>query len=314
MSYVVTVTLLVLLNFALPRTLPGDPVSRLEQVGAVSGGNPVAKEELGSYYGLDQPLLQQFGGYVSDLAQGDLGTSIRYGTPVAELIADRLGWTLLLVGTALTLAALAGLPAGVHSGWRRARMVDRSLLAAFIAVRNFPVYFLASLALAGLAAGLGWFPIAGARTPFAQLSPQGQIADVAWHLALPATVLAVQFAATHYLLMRAGMVGQLGADYLVLGRSKGLKERRLKYRHAARNALLTVVTLIGLQVGFTVSGAIFVETVFAYPGMGRLLFEAVAFRDYPILQGCFLVLSFVVVSANFAVDALHARLDPRVAS
>lgn len=313
-SYGITVFVLITLNFFLPRALPGDPISAL-----VDSGSPTYVQseelrlELEEYYGLDQPIWEQYVGYLGDLAQGDLGTSIRYNVPVAELVRERLPWTLLLVTSAMVLATTLGWIMGAHSGWRQGRGVDQGLLGVFLGLRGFPPFFLASIALFVFAVRLDWVPLAGASTPFStSLGPIERVTDVAYHLLLPALVLALPFAAGHYLLMRAGMVSELGSDYLMLGKAKGLRERRLKYAYAARNALLPVVTLAALHLSAAVTTeAIVVETVFAYPGMGRLLFEAVPFRDYPTLQACFLILTLLVVTVNFLVEVLYRRLDPR---
>lgn len=313
LPYAVTVLVLVTINFAVPRAMPGDPITTMVASSETAEADTDVAEELRRYYGLDRPITAQYGSYLAGLVQGDLGTSIRYNTPVAELIAARLPWTLLLIGTAMLAATVVGLLAGAHSGWRRGRSVDRRLLLVFLGTRNIPPFVLASLAAFVFAVRLGWAPLGGAITAFGE--PAGALAgavDIAHHLALPAGVLAVQFTAGHYLFMRAGMVSQLGASYLLLGRAKGLDERRLQYRHAARNAVLPVVTLAALQLSFAITGSIFVETVFAYPGMGRLVFDAVGFRDYPLLQGCFLVFSLAVVGFNLATDLLYRRLDPRV--
>lgn len=316
LAYLVTVFVLVTVNFVLPRAMPGDPIAALMEPGTQSRvESDTLREDLASYYGLDEPFATQYVSYLGDLAQGDLGTSIRFRRPVAELVRERLPWTLLLVGTAMAIATLAGVLAGVHSGWRRGQRVDRGLLAVFLGFRNFPVFFLASLAALAFAVSLDWVPLSGATTPFTQgLGPVARAADIAHHLVLPATVLSTQFAAGYFLLMRAGVVGELGSDHLRLGRAKGLRERRLKYHYAGRNALLPVVTLMAVHVSHAVTGAVFVETVFAYPGMGRLLFEAVSFRDYPVLQASFLVLTVFVLTANFLADLSYRRLDPRTAA
>lgn len=316
LAYAGTVALLVVLNFALPRAMPGDPISAmLAQAGSAGPAtipDAAARATLEAYYGLDQSLAAQFGGYLSGLVRGDLGTSIDARRPVATLLAERLPWTLLLTGTALTIAVLLGMVIGVQSGWRAGRRGDAGTLAALTVVRQIPPYFLAFLALLLFGATLGWVPLSGGMTLFADLGLLQRVADVAHHLLLPAGVLALQLVASTYLLTRGAMVGELGAGYLMLGRAKGLTERRLKYRYAARNALLPVVSLTALQLAFAVSGSIFIETVFSYPGVGRLLFDAIAARDYPVLQGAFLVLSLLVVTANYAADVLYARLDPRV--
>ncbi len=313
-SYVLTVAVLVVINFFLPRAMPGDPIDALIDPGTPSYvQNDELRAELSAYYGLDRPLGEQFVSYLSDLAAGDLGTSIRYNRPVSELMSERLPWTILLIAVAVVAAAAVGMAAGVHSGWHRGRPVDRRLLGVFLGLRNVPVFFLASIALFLFAVKLGWVPLSGARTPFADFdNPLTTVADVAHHLVLPGAVMATRFVADDYLYMRAGMVGELGAGYLLLGRAKGLRERRLKYRYAGRNGLLPLVSAVAVQPGQAVTAAIFVETVFAYPGIGRLVFDAVSFRDYPTLQACFLVLSLVVVTANLAADVAYRRLDPRI--
>lgn len=310
-----TVFLIVTINFLLPRALPGDPIDAMLDPSAPGAlQDPELRDELTAYYGLDRPIGVQYLDYLADLAQGDLGTSIRYSVPVAELLAERLPWTLLLVTSGLALAVVVGLPAGVRSGWRRGQREDRRLLMVFLGVSNFPAFFLASIALFVFAVELDWVPLAGATTPFTSHdSALERIADVAHHLALPAVVMAVSPAAHHYLVMRASVVSELGSDYLLGGRVKGLPERRLKYRYAARNALIPSVSLVAARVGSAVSGlTIFVETVFAYPGIGRLVFDSVSFRDYPVLQACFLSLALLTVTANLGADLLYGKLDPRV--
>lgn len=314
-AYVVTVLALVTLNFFLPRVMPGDPISALYTEGSASYVQDGSqRDKLRAYYGLDEPLGGQYVDYLAGLVQGDLGTSIRYQVPVSELIAERLPRSLLLMGTALVLGTGLGVAAGAVAGWRRGRRLDHGLLVAFVGLRNVPVFFLGSIALFVFAVKLGWFPLSGSSTPFTSMGPLARLGDVAHHLALPATVLAAQFATGQFLLMRAGMVSELGSDYLLAGRAKGLRERVLKYRYAGRNALLPVASLMAIHLGFMVTITILVETVFRYEGLGRLVFDAIRFRDYPTLQGCFLLLTLMVVSANFLADLAYRRLDPRVAT
>lgn len=311
-SYGLTVFVLVNLNFLLPRSMPGDPIGSLAAQASPGLGGESARDALTSYYGLDRPLLEQYGSYLGGLAHGDLGLSISENRPVSSLIVERFPWTVLLMLTAIGLASLVGVIAGIHSGWRRGRAADRRLLVVFLGLLNIPEFFLASMVLFVFAVQLDWFPLAGARTPFlVDASAVDQVLDIGHHLVLPAAVLAVGLTASQYLYMRAGMVSELGADYLLLGRAKGLSERRLKYRYAARNALLPVVTMTSLQLGLAVSGSIFIERVFTYPGMGQLSTSAVSARDYPLLQGTFLVFALFVVTINLLTDLLYARLDPR---
>lgn len=312
-AYGLTLFVLVTANFVLPRALPGDPIDALLDTGAPGHvQDEQLRSQLAAYYELDRPLTEQYGRYLAGLARGDLGVSIRYHVPVGQLLRERLPWTLVLVSAALAVAVGVGWLAGIHSGWRRERRADRSLLTLFLGLHSFPVFFVGSVALFLFSVRLGWFPLAGARTPF--LDDAGllrRIADAAHHLVLPALVLAAAFVTSQYLTMRAAMVGELGSDHLLLGRAKGLTERRIKYRYAARSALLPGITLAAIHVSFAITEAIVIETVFSYQGAGRLIFEGVAYRDYPALQGCFLVLSVVVVTANLLADLLYARLDPR---
>lgn len=315
-AYAALVVLLVSLNFVLPRALPGEPIAALSDPRSeLYVGDDDRRAAVERYYGLDRPAAEQYGRYLAGLVRGDLGTSIRYNAPVTEVIASRLPWTLLLLGSALVVAAGVGTLGGIHSAWRRGRRADRRLLTLFLSIENLPVFFLASIAAYVLAVKLGWFPLSGARTPFSQSwGPLRQLADVAHHLVLPVTALTLQLMGFQYLVMRASMVTELGSDHLLLGRAKGLSERVLKYRYAARNALLPSVTVFALQLGFAVTAAIFVETVFAYPGLGSLMVESVAERDYPTMQGCFLVLTVLVVGANLLADIAYRRLDPRTAA
>ena len=307
-----TLAVVVTLVFALPRAMPGDPLlSRVDPTESLYLYDETVRAEFRAYYGLDRPLHEQFGHYLWSLAHGDLGWSIARSEPVRSLISARLPWTLLLVGTALALASLVSFLAGVAAAWRRGSRRDRALLAAMTGARAVPEYASATLLLVLLAVVLPAFPLGGARTPFATYSsPLDEIVDVAHHLALPAASLTLALLAGKFLLVRNTMVSALGQEYMVLARAKGLPERLLKYRHAARNSLLPFLTVLGIQTGFAVGGAVFVESVFAYPGMGTLILDSVEARDYPVLEGCFLVLAAFVLLANLAVDACYARLAP----
>lgn len=313
-GYLVTLFALLTLNFLLPRAMPGDPVEAQLAVGSPTYlYDEKARAELAAYYGLDRPLTTQYADYLAGLARADLGVSTSTHTPVAKLLRDRLPWTLLLAASGVAIATGIGCLAGIHAGWRRQRRSDETLLAAFVGLQNVPDYVLASLALLVFAVQLRWFPFSGARTPFQSVGGLALVADVARHLLLPALVLASGLAAYQFLLVRAGVVTELGSDYLVLGQVKGLRERQLKYRYAARNALLPVVSNTAVQLGTIITEIVFVERVFTYPGIGRLLFESIGSRDYPTLQGCFLVVTVLVLSLNLVADLAYRRLDPRTA-
>lgn len=314
-SYLATVFILLTFNFALPRLMPGDPIDALMAFGSSSFvTDDETRANLAAYYNLDESIPEQYLHYLGALAQGDLGVSIVSNVPVSQELVPRLGWSFLLIAAAMVIATLIGLPTGVHSGWKRGRRVDRGLLGFFLSVQNLPIFFVASVVLVVLSAQLGLFPLGGASTPFSDYTGLRHLLDVAHHLALPALLMGIDFATYEYLVMRSSMVGELGADYLLGGRAKGLGERRLKYGYAGRNALLPVVTVIGLQFSLAVTGLVFIEQVFSYPGVGGYMFEAVGTRDYPAMQGSFLVLTITVVTTNLLVDLLNRRLDPRTAT
>ena len=312
-SYLVMVFALITLNFLLPRAMPGDPVESLLARGAQEFHNAEeTKAHLNEYYGLDKPLLTQYVDYLGKLARGDLGRSIVSNQPVTHELARRLPWTVLLISTSLALAMAIGMFFGVQSGWRRDRPIDRALMTGLLTVREFPPMLLGSLVLFLFAVKLNWFPVGGTEDPFTSYNFVGRVFDILRHLLLPMLVLTAGLAVGFYLRMRAGMVTELGSDYLQLGRAKGLRPRRLKYRYAARNALLPVVSNGAIEIGFAVTANIIVERVFSYEGLGALMIGAGAERDYPAMQGAFLTFSLGVVTVNAVADVLSRRLDRRI--
>ncbi|HEY4408239.1 MAG TPA: ABC transporter permease [Acidimicrobiia bacterium] len=303
----------VVVVFSLPRAMPGDPLAALNDPdNAVYVTDHVVRDKVRAYYGLDQSLPVQFEHYVGRLARGDLGYSIARKRPVASLLRAHLPWTLLLMGVSILLASVVSFVAGVAATWRRGSLSDRSLITGMTVAQAVPEYALAAVLLIAFAVVLPIFPLAGARTPFAHHGTIAGVLDVAKHLVLPAGALTLSLIGTKFLLVRNTMISALGADYMVLARAKGLPDRLLKYRHAGRNALLPFLTVVGIQVGYAVGGAVFVESVFAYPGMGKLILDAVEARDYPVLEATFLVLAAVVLAVNLALELVYARIDPRV--
>ncbi len=313
--YAITLWAVVTLVFLLPRAIPGDPLQSLDDPD--SGAfleDAQTRERVAAYYGLDRPLLAQYGSYLSDLADGDLGWSISQKSPVSTLIGRRLPWTLLLVGTSLALAALLSFLAGVTAAWRRGSVVDKALIVTLSGTRAIPEYAIASILLVCFAVFIPLFPMAGGQRAFARYpSAWAAASDVLHHLVLPMAALTIGLAANKFLIVRNTVISTLGEDYMLLARAKGLPRRVLKYRHSGRNALLPFLTALGVQAGFAVNASLFVETVFAYPGIGSLVGSAVTARDYPLLQGAFLMLALVVIAANFLVDLAYRLLDPRVA-
>lgn len=309
--YGVTLFLLVTVVFFLPRALPGDPLQVYED--ATTALPADQRAEYLAHYGLDRPLLEQYVRYLSATVRLDLGDSIAFRKPVKDLVADRLPWTLLLVGTALVMSALLSYFAGVASAWVRGSLTDRFTVAAMTVMHAIPEYALASLLLIAFSVRIRIFPVAGGSTPFStDFTFAHKVVDVFVHLVLPATALALGMLGTKFLLVRNTMVSVLGQDYMLLAEAKGLPERLLKYRHAGRNALLPFLNIVGVQVGLAAGSALFVETVFGYPGMASLLVPAVGNLDYPLIEGCFLFLAAMTLIANLVVDLVSARVDPRV--
>lgn len=310
-QYLLVLLLTIALNFVLPRMMPGSPLVFLagEDVGFLTTEQ---RAQLYALYGLDQPLWRQFVTYVANLARGELGYSFQRGRPIADLIAERLPWTLLLVGLSLVLATAAGVALGALAAWRRGGPLDLGALATAMLFESVPSFWLGMIFIAVFAARLGWFPIFGAGTAGTALSGAGLVADRARHLALPLATLTLITVPATFLIMRYAMLSVLGEQYIATARAKGVPEGRVLRRHAVRNALLPVATVFMLNLGFVVSGATVIETVFSYPGVGRLLYEAVLNRDYPVLQGTFFIVTLSVIAANVAADVLYPFLDPRV--
>lgn len=314
LSYVLTLWAVVTINFLLPRLLPGDPLAALlDPENSEYVFDTQVRAALEAYYGLDRPLPVQYGRYLLGAVTGDLGRSIRLNQPVGELIRTHLPWTLLLTGTALVLASLVGLLGGTEAAWKRGTLADRLLTGASVVAGNAPVYFVGMVLVIVFGAELGWLPLAGGRTPFARYDTAlAAAADVGRHLLLPALTLTLALVGGKFLLVRNNVVSVLGEDFMRVARAKGLPEGRLKWAHALRNALLPFVAHLAAHASMAITGAVFIETLFNYPGMGRLIFEAVGARDYPVIQGVFLVVSAVVLTANLLADVLNARLDPRL--
>ncbi|MBC2697370.1 MAG: ABC transporter permease [ANME-2 cluster archaeon] len=295
--------------------MPGDALSYLTDPGA---DMPVRMTEekgeiLLAYYGLDKPLSEQYINYMVGIIRGDLGLSIYYNDPVLEVILSRLKWTLLLVGTSTAIYITLGILLGATSAWARGRKKDMALLISILSISSFPSFFIGILMVIFFVVKLGIFPLSGAQTAFATYSnPLEEIFDILHHLVLPAATLVISHIGGTYFLMRNSMLGVLGEDYIMTARAKGLSERYILHKHAIKNALLPIVTMTAMTVGFMVTGTIFVEMVFAYPGIGNLLYNAVSYNDYPLLQGIFLFITITIVGANFIADMIYIQLDPRV--
>lgn len=300
----------IVLNFALPRLAPGDAVDYLLPPEAAGEVTAAERESVLAQYGLGGSPVTQFGSYLSRLAEGDLGVSIRYGQPVTEVLTERIGWTLLLVGGALALSTLLGVLLGFFAAWRRGSKSDTTSLTGVMVLDAMPPFFVGLLLILVFSVSLGWLPIFGA-LPATEASGLALVLEAGQRLILPLVTLTLGFVGTVYLIARASLVGELQEDYVLMAEAKGLSPRQVR-RHAQRNALLPVVTITLVGLGTLIGGAAVVETVFSYPGLGRLIYESVLARDYPVLQGAFLLLAVGVLLCNFVADLLYPLLDPRL--
>ena len=303
---IVTVWFAVTVTFLLLRLLPGNPA-----LAVASPNMPVAlRTDMLREYGLNQPLALQYVKYLGQLLHGNLGVSFADNENVTTVLGQELPWTLLLMGSSLVLTLLIGVPLGVAAARRQGSLIDRGLQMMSVASGSLFVPSVGILLLFVFGVWLRWLPIGGAYTD--------GVYGMAWylsvieHLVLPAFSLVLVQIGGYVFTLRSTLIGALREDYADLARSKGARERSVVWKHALRNALLPVTTLVGLQLGFLVGGAVLTETIYAYPGIARGIYTAVTQQDYPVLQGAFLLLAVSVVAANFLTDLAYGLLDPRV--
>ncbi|HSW42687.1 MAG TPA: ABC transporter permease [Patescibacteria group bacterium] len=310
LQYALILLFAVTLNFLLPRLMPGNPLALIAgaDVGLLT---PEERQQVIERAGLDQPLVIQYVTYLGDIVTGDFGYSFRQKRPIADLILERLPWTLLLTGIALAISAIVGTALGAIAAWRRGRLTDVGSLAGMIVVESLPSFWLGMMLISVFGVQLGWLPTFGAVTPASGYTGLEWVMNVARHAILPAITLSLLSVPGVYLTMRYSMLGVMGEDFIRTARAKGLDERTVLFRHVARNALVPVVTVLAMRLGFAFGGTVVTETVFSYPGLGRLIFEAVSGRDYPVMQAAFLVFTIAVLLSNLLADYLYPLLDPR---
>lgn len=305
-----TVLAIVVLNFLLLQLAPGDAADVL--AGEAGSATPEYMAQLRKTFGLDQPLPVQLLIYVKQVATFDLGHSFRHGMPVAELIASRLGPTLLLMGTVLVLSVSAGILLGSLAARHLNRWQDNLISTLTVLAYATPVFWAGLMLIVVFSIKLGWFPTSGMQQVAAFHEGFAKVKDIAHHLVLPAVTLTLFYLALYTRLMRASVLEQISMDYVVTARAKGLTERQIVRRHVLRNAMLPVVTMAGVQVGAIFGGAVVVETVFAWPGLGLLAYESLFARDLNLLLGIFFVSTCLVVVVNLVVDLAYSMLDPRI--
>ena len=309
---IITIMMAVTLNFILFRIMPGDPTR------AVSGDPRVdtaTRLALIAKFGLDRPLIEQFALYIYNLARGELGISfVQIGRPVIDIILGRkMINTIILMGSSMFISLSLGIIFGVIAAWRRGTKMDVSLIVISLATYSMPVFWFGMLLLLFFSYYINIFPIAGTITP-GIVHPNfiAYAKDYLHHLMAPMITLGVSFFGGYFLFMRDTILDVFTEDYMLTARAKGLSNRKILFKHAMRNALLPMVSLMGVHITFLISGATMTETVFSWDGLGRLIYDSVRNNDYPVLQGIFLFMAVLVVVANILADIVNAYLDPRI--
>ncbi len=308
----ITVFIVIGMNFFLFRIMPGDPIRVLIRNPKISADSLARVRE---QFGLNEGRLVQFWIYLRDLFTGDFGSSFNYRQPVLDIIMERVPATVLLVGTATVLSIIIGVLLGVILAWKRGTRLDVIGLSVSLILYSMPTFWVAIIMVMIFAVYWQIFPLGGMGLPgvfytsyWAELASKGR------YLFLPTITFALILVGEYVLIMRSSLLEVMREDYMLTARAKGVSNRNLLRRHALPNAMLPVVTLIAINLGFIVGGAIQIETVFSWPGLGRLMYTALTNRDYPVLQGLFLFVTIAVVGANFCADILYRYLDPRVKS
>jgi peptide/nickel transport system permease protein len=301
-----TLVFVLLFNFFLFRVMPGDPISLYTR------GRNLDQEQLQALRAdLNKPLFEQLIEYLKNPLSSGID-SIRYNEPVWEVIGPRVYPTLLLVGTATIIATVVGVWLGIRSGWNRGGRFDKSSTTTTLVLYSMPEFWFGMIMLIVFSVWLGWFPVGGLTTPGVDMSSPAGWLDLAWHLVLPVTTLAVIYLAEYSLIMRASIIEERSQDYLQTARAKGLMDSMVRRRHAVPNALLPTMTLVFLNLGFVVGGAITIEYVYSIDGLGSLTVDALRGPDIPLLQALFLLFSAAVIFANLVADLLYGYFDPRV--
>ncbi|MBX3454635.1 ABC transporter permease [Ferrovibrio sp.] len=300
----------VVLNFCLIHAAPGDPAQVI--AGEMGGASQEVLDQIRRLYDLDKPMLHQLAIYIGKVLQGDFGHSFYFNESVTKLILQRLPATVILVLAALSLAVLAGTFLGVLSARKPNGLLNHFVTFFSLAGYAAPVFWTGLMLILLFASAIPLFPISGMADVARPKQGAAYILDVLHHLVLPALTLAIVYMAQYSRLSRTSMIDALRADYIRTARAKGLSERTVVFKHALRNALIPVVTMVGLQFGHLFAGAVLVETVFGWPGLGRLVFESILRRDYPTLLGVLFFSALLVMLANIATDIAYRLVDPRI--
>lgn len=302
------ILIIIVVTFILMRLAPGDPAMLL----AGDAPTPEFLAAVRAEYGLDKPLPEQLLTYLLRAAQFDFGTSIYYGRPVITIILERVPATLLLTGAAILVAGALGILFGVLAARRQGTGTDAAIAAASLLGYSIPAFWLGQLLILLFAVMLNVLPASGMTSPRESFTGMAHVLDVASHMVLPTITLAVFELGMITRFTRAAMIEALGKEYVLVARAKGARDRRVLWGHAFPNAVVTTVTIIGMEFGVLLAGAVLTETIFSWPGLGRLFVDAIFRRDFPLLSGCFIFASVAVVVVNLCTDMICAALDPRI--
>lgn len=306
----ITIMAVIIFNYFLFRILPGDPISMIMR-------NPKASEAsieaIRASYGLDLPWYSQFIVYLKGLFTGDFGTSFVYKAPVMEVIGAKILPTVVMLGLAEIVAIIVGIFLGIMAAWKRGSKLDVGTLSFSLITYSMPTFWLGMIMVVIFAVNLRWLPISGMTTAgMVYPSSIELIGDMAVHLILPVITMSILLIGEYALTMRNTLIDVLAEDYITTARAKGFREKYVLRKHAMPNAMLPMVTIIAINLGLVIGGAVQIETIFSWPGIGNLMYEALSARDYPVLQGIFLLVTVCVVLANLITDLIYDRIDPRV--
>jgi len=309
LRYVISFFVITTITFLIPRLMPGDPfISILGK--EVYFHSPDVVRELKSTYGLDRPLPDQYFAFIFNLFHGNLGYSFHYSVPVADILLYKLMWTLVLLLPSVILGAVFGIILGGICGWKSGSKTDKCLTSGTLFIYSMPHYWLAMLMVIIFGYYLNLFPLGGITE--GGYSGVEKIVDVLWHMCLPVGILTLFSTTFNFLIIRNSVIQFSHEDFVLCARAFGLSEWQILWRHVMRNAILPLITVIALDFGFMVSGALLVEIIFSWGGMGTLMYDAILVRDYPLLYGIFLLIGLCVIFANFIADILYMVLDPRI--
>ena len=305
----ISMAMVILVGFFAFKILPGDPVQTIARERQMSAEQMA---QLRHQYGLDKPLIAQFWDYLRNVVTGNFGQSYVYQRSVSSLISDYFWPTILLTATTAVIAISLGLWLGQKAAWKRGSWFDRLTTGSSLVLWSVPTFWLALILLMVFGGTLQWFPTGGMVSPDAPAAGIGRVLDIASHMVLPVITMVAVIYAQYVMVMRASLIEELSADYLTTARAKGLREDLVRRRHAVPNALLPTVTLVFMHIGGLIAGAVTVETVFSWPGLGKLTYEALKGPDLPLLQGTFVVFSAIIIAMNLMAELIYRQLDPRV--